>query len=230
MSAQLVPASGRQELGVGSTRATTRPRDDCNLESNTVEGYETSSLPSRCAGRWWSNLPENRWVATAVWKGKDERRNVEESDVRTVDAPESGSLNRTWAGDLAILALRLAVGVVLAYHGWLKLGGVSGFAGFVDSLGVPAPELMAYVVTYLEFLGGIALIVGLATRYVAALFVVEMVFTIALVKLDVGLIASEGGVGAELDLLILATALSLVLTGAGRWSVDSILAGRRTST
>ncbi len=153
---------------------------------------------------------------------------MEDRDVRTVDAPESGTLDTTWTGDLASLSLRLAVGVVLAYHGWLKVGDVSGFAGFVDSLGIPAPDLMAYVVTYLELLGGIALIVGLATRYVAGLFVIEMVFTIALVKLDVGLIASEGGVGAELDLLILAIALSLVLTGAGRWSVDSLLAERNT--
>lgn len=153
---------------------------------------------------------------------------MEDSDVRTVDTPRSG--HTTWTGDLAILALRLAVGVVLAYHGWLKVGDVSGFAGFVDSLGIPAPDLMAYVVTYLELLGGIALIVGLATRYVAALFVVEMVFTIVLVKLDVGLIAPEGGVGAELDLLILAIALSLVLTGAGRWSIDSILVGRSTQS
>lgn len=151
-----------------------------------------------------------------------------DSDTDAGPAPGSSALSTNWTGDIAVFVLRLALGVVLAYHGWLKLGDVSGFAGFVDSLGVPAPDLMAYVVTYLEFLGGIALIIGLATRYVAALFVVEMVFTIALVKLDVGLIASEGGVGAELDLLILATALSLVLTGARKWSLDSILAGRRT--
>jgi putative oxidoreductase len=115
---------------------------------------------------------------------------------------------------------------VLAYHGWLKLQEVSGFAGYVEFLGIPAPDLMAYVVTYLEFLGGIALIAGLATRYVAALFVIEMIFTISLVKFDVGLIASEGGVGAELDILILAIALGLVLTGAGRWSLDALFAGR----
>ena len=115
----------------------------------------------------------------------------------------------------------------MAYHGWLKIPNVSGFAGFVDSLGVPAPDLIAYLVTYLEFIGGIALILGLATRYVAALFVIEMVFTIMLVKVDVGLIAPEGGPGAELDILILAIALSLVLTGAGRWSADAFLVGRR---
>ena len=149
-----------------------------------------------------------------------------DSDIRTEQIP-SRALDTTRAGDLAILALRIAVGVVLAYHGWLKIPNVSGFAGFVDSLGVPAPDLIAYLVTYLEFIGGIALILGLATRYVAALFVIEMVFTIMLVKVDVGLIAPEGGPGAELDILILAIALSLVLTGAGRWSADAFLVGRR---
>ncbi len=115
----------------------------------------------------------------------------------------------------------------MTYHGWLKLQDVSGFAGFVESLGIPAPDVMAYVVTYLEFLGGIALIIGLATRYVAALFVIEMIFTNILVKFDVGLIASEGGVGAELDILVLAIALCLVLVGAGSWSVDALVARRR---
>ena len=154
---------------------------------------------------------------------------MEDSGVRAATTPRASDLSRTWTGDIAILALRLAAGVVFTYHGWLKLDDVSGFAGFVDSLGIPAPTLMAYVVTYLELLGGIALIIGLATRYVAALFAIEMVFTTVLVKLDVGLIATEG-VGAELDILLLAIALSLVLTGAGRWSVDALIVGRRRGT
>lgn len=149
------------------------------------------------------------------------------TEVRSEHVPASRALSTAWTGHTAILALRLAVGVVLTYHGWLKLQDVSGFAGFVESLGIPAPDVMAYVVTYLEFLGGIALIIGLATRYVAALFVIEMIFTNILVKFDVGLIASEGGVGAELDILVLAIALSLVLVGAGSWSVDAGVARRR---
>lgn len=149
-----------------------------------------------------------------------------DGDVRREHGPLSLALDRAWTGHAANLVLRLAAGVVLAYHGWLKLQEVSGFAGYVEFLGIPAPDLMAYVVTYLEFLGGIALIAGLVTRYVAALFVIEMIFTISLVKFDVGLIASEGGVGAELDILILAIALGLVLTGAGRWSLDALFAGR----
>jgi putative oxidoreductase len=154
---------------------------------------------------------------------------VEDSGVRAATTPRETALSRTWSGDIAILALRLAMGVVFTYHGWLKLDDVSGFAGFVDSLGIPAPTFVAYVVTYLELLGGVALIIGLATRYVAALFAIEMVFTTVLVKLDVGLIATEGA-GAELDILLLAIALSLVLTGAGRWSVDALIVGRRRGT
>lgn len=172
---------------------------------------------------------KNRRGVIAVHREGRKAPFMGDSEVRTEQGP-SRALDTTWTGDFAILALRLAVGVVLAYHGWLKIPDVSGFAGFVDSLGVPAPELMAYVVTYLEFLGGIALILGLATRYVAALFVIEMAFTTMLVKVDVGLIAPEGGPGAELDILILAIALSLVLTGAGRWSVDAFLVGRRRVT
>lgn len=155
---------------------------------------------------------------------------MSETDVRRQPRPASPDLSTGGMGDAAILILRLAAGVVLAYHGWQKLQDVAGFAGFVESLDIPAPDVVAYLVTYLEFLGGIALIIGVATRYVAALFAIEMVFTNVLVKFDVGLIASEGGVGAELDILILAIALSLVLVGAGRWAVDALLTGRRTGS
>lgn len=152
---------------------------------------------------------------------------MSDTDVRRQRRPASLDLSTRGMGDAAILILRLAAGVVLAYHGWQKLQDVAGFAGFVESLDIPAPDLVAYLVTYLEFLGGMALIIGVATRYVAALFAIEMVFTNVLVKFDVGLIASEGGVGAELDILILAIALSLVLVGAGRWAVDALLTGRK---
>ncbi len=174
-------------------------------------------------------ISRNRPLGLGRTDPEEEGRSlVNDSDVRTAITARGSAVTRPLTDDLAIVALRLAVGVVMAYHGWLKIGEEAGFAGYLDLLGIPAPELMAYVVTYLEFLGGMALIVGVATRFVAALFVVEMIFTIALVKVDVGLIAAEG-VGAELDLLILAIALALVLTGAGRWSVDAVLTRRRST-
>jgi putative oxidoreductase len=108
----------------------------------------------------------------------------------------------------------------MAAHGWQKLQqGVGEFAGFVASLSVPFPTFTAYLVTALELGGGILLILGLATRVWALLIGIEMVLTTILVKIDAGLIA-EGGAGAELDLLILAGCVVLVLLGPGRVSLD----------
>jgi putative oxidoreductase len=120
----------------------------------------------------------------------------------------------------APLALRTVIGIVMAAHGWQKVQqGVGEFAGFVESLSIPFPTFTAYAVTALELGGGILLILGLATRQWALLIGLEMVLTTILVKVDVGLIA-DGGAGAELDLLILAGCLALVLLGPGRVSLD----------
>lgn len=125
--------------------------------------------------------------------------------------------------NLALLALRAVIGIVMAYHGWQKItGGISNFAGFIETLNVPFPDLMAYVVTALELGGGILLIIGVLTRLWALLIATEMVFTTLLVKLDIGLIAPEGA-GAELDLLILAGCLIVLILGPGAYSADRAL-------
>lgn len=127
------------------------------------------------------------------------------------------------AAGVALVVLRGIVGVVMAYHGYQKLtGGVPGFAQFVGSLGVPLATPVAYLVTFLELGGGILLILGLLTRLWASLIAIEMVFTTILVKLDVGLIAPSGaGIpGAELDLMILAACLALLVLGPGPLSLD----------
>lgn len=124
-----------------------------------------------------------------------------------------------WAGTV----LRVAMGVVFIAHGMQKLNnGVEGFGGFLTSLNIPMPEIMAWVVTLLEIGGGILLIVGLGTRAVAVLFALEMIGTIILVKMDVGLIGA-GGTGAEIDLLLLAGAIALALMGPGTAAVDRMI-------
>jgi putative oxidoreductase len=126
-------------------------------------------------------------------------------------------------GDVGLLVLRGVTGVVMAYHGWLKIdGGIENFQGFVDSLGLPLPELLAPAVTYLELIGGILLILGLVTRVPALLIAIEMLFTAFLVKatkLDVGLIEQQG-TGSEIDLMIFAACAAIVLFGPGRLSLD----------
>lgn len=125
--------------------------------------------------------------------------------------------------NLALLALRAVIGIVMAYHGWQKItGGISNFAGFIETLNIPFPDQMAYVVTALELGGGILLIIGLLTRVWALLIATEMVFTTLLVKLDIGLIAPEGA-GAELDLVILVGCLIVLILGPGAFSADRAL-------
>ena len=119
--------------------------------------------------------------------------------------------------------LRVMLGIVFAAHGWQKLTqtGPANFAGFLTSLNLPAPDILAWIVTLLELVGGILLILGLATRLVALLFAVEMVGTTLLVKADVGFIAQSAG--AELDLRLMAGALAILLLGPGRLALDNRL-------
>jgi putative oxidoreductase len=122
--------------------------------------------------------------------------------------------------DEALLVLRVVAGGIIGYHGWLHIaGGLDGFGGFIATLGVPAPTLVAYLVTGLELAGGILLAVGGLTRVVAVLLALEMIGTTLLVKVDVGLFA-QGGTGAEIDLALLAAFVGLAILGPGLLSVD----------
>jgi putative oxidoreductase len=122
----------------------------------------------------------------------------------------------------AVTILRVLVGVTFLLHGFPKIANIGGFAGFLTSLGVPAPGLFAFLVVALEVGGGLLLILGLATRWVSLLFVIQMLVTTLLVKLpSAGFIAPQGGgAGAELDLLLLAAALILLTHGSGPLSIE----------
>ena len=127
----------------------------------------------------------------------------------------------------APLILRVMAGIVMAVHGWQKLTEV-GPANFgrqaLANLGVPLPVFMGYVVTLAELIGGILLIVGLLSRIAALILAIEMVVTTLLVKINVGFIAPPGsGAGAELDLILLAAFLTILLVGPGRLSLDELV-------
>jgi putative oxidoreductase len=127
------------------------------------------------------------------------------------------------ADDLGSLFLRIGVGLVFAWHGWLKFdGGVGNFAKFLGSLNVPAPEIVGWLQVIAEGVGGLLLIVGLFTRYVTLPLIATMIGAIWLVKVHVGFIV-QGAAGAELETALLAGLLCLLFIGPGRLSLDHML-------
>ena len=120
-----------------------------------------------------------------------------------------------------LAALRIVVGVIFLMHGGQKFGmGFHNVAGFLGSLGIPLPTLAAIVLTLAESFGGIALILGLLTRYAAALLAIDILVALITFHIKNGFFAQSGGV--EFPLLLLVANINLVLAGAGALGVDTL--------
>jgi putative oxidoreductase len=122
-----------------------------------------------------------------------------------------------------ITLLRVVTGLIFLMHGQQKLFefGIGGVTGMMTGLGVPAPGLMAIVVTLVELLGGIALILGAFTRIAALLVAIDVLVAFFLVHMPNGFFATNGGV--ELVLLLATVGVTLILTGPGAMALDSVL-------
>ena len=125
--------------------------------------------------------------------------------------------------NLGLAVLRVAVATIFIRHGAQKLFvfGFAGVAGAFTQMGVPFPGLMGPLIGLLEFFGGIALVIGLLTRLIALGLVFDMLGAILLVQLK------NGFSRYELEFLLLGSSLALALMGAGRFSVDSLIADRQ---
>jgi putative oxidoreductase len=125
------------------------------------------------------------------------------------------------------VVVRVIVGFMMFAHGVDKLSGgaagIAGFGGFLSSAGLPAGLLLAWFVTLLELVGGAMLILGLLSRVIAGLLIVELIVAIALVTGQAGLISGEQGVGYERDLAYITGFLVVLLLGPGRPSLDHLL-------
>jgi putative oxidoreductase len=118
------------------------------------------------------------------------------------------------------------VGLVFFVHGFQKLFtmGFGGVAGFLGALGVPAPGLFAVIVTLVEFLGGLALTLGLFTRVAAVLVAIDMLVAILTVHLPNGFFTNNNGY--EFLLVLLAASIGLAVAGAGEAALDKAIAAR----
>lgn len=142
-------------------------------------------------------------------------------------------LHRVLATDdgAAALALRIPVGIIFAAHGaqklfgWFGGYGLEGTGQFFGSVGLNPGYLMALLAGAAEFFGGLALIAGVLVRPAAATLAFAMLVAIFAVHFDQGFFMDKGGY--EYALALFAASVSLLLSGAGRFSVDRALTGDR---
>jgi putative oxidoreductase len=125
---------------------------------------------------------------------------------------------------LGLAVLRIAVGIVFMLHGYQKLFGMgfAGVSGMFAHMQVPLPGVMGPFIALLEFFGAIALILGLLTRLFALGFAFDMLVAWLLV------LRHNGFSHYELEFVLCASSVALVLMGGGEFSIDALL-GRRKS-
>ena len=127
--------------------------------------------------------------------------------------------------NIGLTILRVITGVIFVAHGGQKLFvyGIDGVAGAFGQMGVPFAQVMAPFIGVLEFVGGIALILGLLTRVFSVGLAATMIGAMTLVHLAGGFFMPTG---IEFTLALLGSTLLLALAGAGTYSLDTLI-GRR---
>ena len=131
-----------------------------------------------------------------------------------------------------ILPLRLIIGFGFAAHGYAKLSrGPANFGRILETMGVPQPNLVAWVTTLFEFIGGISLIAGafvgplalpLSLIMLTAMFKIHFQYGFSSVRLKsiTATGAEFGPIGYEMNLLYIAGLITLALSETPRLSID----------
>lgn len=129
--------------------------------------------------------------------------------------------------DFSLLIGRLAFGVLMMAHGIHRffILGMDSQVAYLTQFNVPVPVVFATGAVVLEILGGFLLTIGWMTPLVALAFVIEMAMIIAWTNYWRGPWVADNG--WEFQAILAAFALMLAGTGAGRFSVDGALAGRK---
>ena len=132
--------------------------------------------------------------------------------------------------DTVLLIGRLAMGIIFFQSGLAKLTGLGAFVGSLGNRGVPFPDFWGPVGAISEFVGGTLIILGLGTRYAAALIVLFVIIATAIShrywefaeparRLQQGQFYK--------NLAIIGGALFLFICAAGRFSLDALLLKKR---
>lgn len=137
--------------------------------------------------------------------------------------------------DVVALLARVGVGVVFVFHGWQKIQvGVTATGKNFHAMHVPLPTASAVYSTFVELLGGSALILGLGLPVTGLLLFLDMAGAFAFVNGSHGLFVTGRGTdpahqGFELVLVLGLASLLFAVGGGGRFTVDHRLFGRRVA-
>lgn len=119
---------------------------------------------------------------------------------------------------IIILISRVFIAILFILAGWGKLTGLEGTAQYFGAIGLPMPSVTAVLVGLVEFVGGLAILIGFQTRIAA---VVVALFTIgATLVAHMDFAEGMNALMAQKNLAIAGGLLLLAVTGAGAYSVD----------
>ncbi len=131
--------------------------------------------------------------------------------------------------DIAIMVIRIALGVVFFPHGMQKLFGWFGGPGFTGTLGMftdkmGIPAVFAFLAIMAEGLGSLGLITGLFTRVAAFGIGMNMAVAVYMLHWQNGFFmnwfGNQKGEGFEFHILVIGMAIALIIKGGGKWSLD----------
>ena len=143
--------------------------------------------------------------------------------------------NNDWSG----LITRLTVGIILFPHGAQKMLGIFGGYGFSGTMSyftdvLHLPWIAGFLVIFIEFIGAIALILGIASRIWAASIIILMIGIILTTHLDNGFFmnwfGNQKGEGFEFHLLVIGLCAAIIVNGSGLLSIDWLIKRKLTST
>lgn len=123
------------------------------------------------------------------------------------------------AVDVALLIVRMIVGIIFMVHGAQKIFGAFGGSGLSGVVGMMGP--IGYPVAIGEFFGGLGIIVGLLSRFSAASLIVIMLGAIGMVHGKNGFLLSNQGF--EYNLALIGLLVPILILGPGRFAIGRFL-------
>lgn len=131
---------------------------------------------------------------------------------------------------------RLTLGLVIFPHGAQKLLGLFGGYGYSSTMDFLTTQMglsgiTAFAIIIIEFIGSISLIIGFISRFWALSLAVMFMGIIYTTQLEYGFFmnwfGNQAGEGYEYSLLIIGLALTIIINGSGRWSIDNLISKKQ---